>query len=179
MRKKTPYMQSMSKIISIFLSNHLNNSLPSPTLLGDFQSQLSQHANQSPHSPLQLCPHRSRAILPGSCPRPGNLNANTYDERGVLPVPLTPFAGVFTIQGALIDDGPVNTGFMGLGGPAVVQNNTAGTTYQAVLPTTNFNDATGSTITGSIRAQVPQNGTGVMMTELHWIPGSGYVWTFW
>jgi len=44
----------------------------------------------------------------------------TYTMSGVLPVLPTAFAGVFTIQGALIDDDPVNPGFMGLGGSAVV-----------------------------------------------------------
>lgn len=42
--------------------------------------------------------------------------------------------------------------------------NTPGMSYQAVLPPTNFDPLTGSTITGTITGTVPANGTGVMFS---------------
>lgn len=85
---------------------------------------------------------------------------------GVLPVlpTATPFAGVETIEGAITYDGPANPGFSGVNGNATVQMNTPGTSFEAVLPPTNFDPLTGSTITGTIIGTVPANGTGVMFT---------------
>ncbi|QIX00623.1 hypothetical protein AMS68_006140 [Peltaster fructicola] len=87
-------------------------------------------------------------------------------QSGVLPVlpTATPFTGVETIEGAIVFDGPSNPGFTGQLGDAVVQQNTAGGSFMATLPSTNFDPYTGSTITGSLMATVPSNGTGMMVT---------------
>ncbi|KAL9092527.1 MAG: hypothetical protein Q9165_004331 [Trypethelium subeluteriae] len=73
---------------------------------------------------------------------------------GVLPVLPTvtpgPFAGVETEEGAIIDQGPANPSFEPVNGPATTQSSLPAATYQAVLPSTNFDDGTGSTITGAI-----------------------------
>lgn len=58
----------------------------------------------------------------------------------------------------------MNPGFTGQYGNAVVQQNTAGATFKATLPSTNFDPYTGSTISGSLTATVPSNGSGVMIT---------------
>ena len=49
----------------------------------------------------------------------------------------------------------------GPGGNATVQSNLPQATYQAVLPSTNFDNLTGSTITGSVTAMTGANGVGV------------------
>jgi len=82
----------------------------------------------------------------------------------VLPVLPTPFSGVETIEGAIVYDGPPVPGFTGPGGNATVQNGNPPASYQAILPTTNFDNATGSIITGSIVGKASGNGTGVMFT---------------
>jgi hypothetical protein len=53
---------------------------------------------------------------------------------------------------------------LGPGGNASIQNGNAAAIYQAVLPSTNFDNATGSTITGSIVGTASYNGTGVAIT---------------
>ncbi|KAF2670798.1 Cu,Zn superoxide dismutase-like protein [Microthyrium microscopicum] len=86
----------------------------------------------------------------------------TTTKAGVVPVAPTPFPGVETIEGALIDDGPALPGFVGPGGNATVQSNLPAATYSAVLPSTNFDNLTGSTITGTIVGMAMQGGQGVM-----------------
>ncbi|KAN0121884.1 Superoxide dismutase, copper/zinc binding domain containing protein [Hyaloscypha variabilis] len=87
-------------------------------------------------------------------------------ESGVLPyLPTqTPFTGLETIEGAIVYDGPVVEGFTGPGGNASIQNNNPAATYVAILPSTNFDNATGSLITGSITGAANPNGTGVLFT---------------
>ncbi|KAE8441299.1 hypothetical protein EG329_005529 [Mollisiaceae sp. DMI_Dod_QoI] len=90
---------------------------------------------------------------------------------GVLPyLPAsTGFTGVETIEGAITCDGPIVDGFTGPGGNATIQSNNPPATYMAVLPSTNFDNATNpgpdgskSLITGSITGMANPNGTGVM-----------------
>jgi len=82
-------------------------------------------------------------------------------KSGVIPVAPTPFPGVETIEGALIDDGPPLPGFIGPGGNASVQSNLPAATYSAVLPSANFDNLTGSVITGTIIGSAVQGGQGV------------------
>ncbi|KAI9698573.1 MAG: hypothetical protein M1820_007463 [Bogoriella megaspora] len=81
----------------------------------------------------------------------------------VLPVipTETPFAGVETEEGAIVFDGPANPSFTPVNGPASTQTNLPAATYQAVLPSTNFDDGFGSTVTGSIIISSQQGGSGV------------------
>jgi hypothetical protein len=51
---------------------------------------------------------------------------------------------------------------LGPGGNASVQNNLPAATYSAILPSVNFDNLTGSTITGSITGSAIQGGQGVM-----------------
>ncbi len=53
------------------------------------------------------------------------------------------------------------TSFAGPGGNASIQSGLPTASYQAILPATNFDNATGSTITGSIKGTTNANGTGV------------------
>jgi hypothetical protein len=53
---------------------------------------------------------------------------------------------------------------LGPGGNATIQSNNPQATYQAVLPSTNFDNATGSLITGSITGAASSNSTGVLFT---------------
>lgn len=75
-------------------------------------------------------------------------------KSGVLPVlpTETPFAGVDTLEGAIINPGPVNAGFTGLGGTATMQSNLPLATYRADLPDTMFDPLVGTVIQGSIVA---------------------------
>jgi hypothetical protein len=75
-------------------------------------------------------------------------------KSGVLPVlPTgTPFAGVDTLEGAIINPGPVNPGFTGLAGTATAQSNMPAATYRANLPDTMFDPYVGTMIQGSIEA---------------------------
>jgi len=85
---------------------------------------------------------------------------------GVLPyLPTeTPFTGVETIEGAIVYDGPIVESFTGPGGNATIQTNNPPATYVAVLPSTNFDNATGSLIAGSISGTANANGTGIVFT---------------
>lgn len=99
-----------------------------------------------------------------------------------LPLPVT---GVETIQGAITYDGPMDPGFtgekqqhsihkyeytnqitdnqtIGVDGNASIQSGLPIATYQAILSPTNFDNATGSVITGTITATTNANGTGVI-----------------
>ncbi|TKX18893.1 copper/zinc superoxide dismutase [Elsinoe australis] len=88
----------------------------------------------------------------------------TTTKSAVLPTLPTPFSGVLTNQGAIIAKGPVQPGYVGLNGPAAVQSNLPAATYVATLPETAFNELTGTTVSGSIRAVSQQGGTGVTFT---------------
>ena len=70
-------------------------------------------------------------------------------------------AEVPTIEGALTYDGPPVIGFTGPGGNATIQANNPQATYEAILPSTNFDSATGSIITGNVIASTGAGGTGV------------------
>ncbi|KAI9743059.1 MAG: hypothetical protein M1818_003354 [Claussenomyces sp. TS43310] len=102
-----------------------------------------------------------RAQAEGPAPTPSVLSTT---QSGVLPILPTPFSGVETIEGAITYDGPAIAGFTGPGGNASIQTNTPGTTYQAVLPNTNFDNATGAVITGTVTGIVPADGMGVLFT---------------
>ena len=52
----------------------------------------------------------------------------------------------------------------GPGGNATIQNGNPAATFQAVFPTPEFDTATGTTISGSVVATTPTNGTGVMFS---------------
>ena len=80
-----------------------------------------------------------------------------------LPTPSST-VGIPTIEGALTYDGPPVIGFTGPGGNATVQANNPQASYQATLPSTNFDSATGSIITGTVNAQTGAGGTGVTFT---------------
>lgn len=75
-------------------------------------------------------------------------------KSGVLPViPTgTPFAGVDTLEGAIINPGPVNPGFTGLAGTATKQTNLPAATYRADLPDSMFDPYVGTVIRGSVQA---------------------------
>ncbi|MCJ1314288.1 hypothetical protein MMC25_007968 [Agyrium rufum] len=73
----------------------------------------------------------------------------------------TSTVGIPTIEGALTYDGPPVIGFTGPGGNATVQTNNPAATYQAILPTTEFDSATGTVITGTVLASTNADGTGV------------------
>lgn len=103
----------------------------------------------------------------------------TSTQSGVLPIAPTPFPGVETIEGAITYDGPIVPGFTGMficimvyhlltssgpGGNASIQNGNPMASYQAVLPCTNFDNATGSITMGSIIGAASANGTGVIFT---------------
>jgi hypothetical protein len=54
---------------------------------------------------------------------------------------------------------------LGPGGNATIQSNNPIATYQAVLPTTyNFDNATGSLITGTVTGAANGNGTGILLS---------------
>jgi len=103
----------------------------------------------------------ARAQVAAPAPSPSTL---TTTQSGVLPIAPTPFPGLETIEGAITYDGPMVEGFTGPGGNASIQNGNPVAAYQAVLPPTNFDDATGTTITGSIMGAASYNGTGVVFT---------------
>lgn len=85
-------------------------------------------------------------------PPPSPVVLNTT-KSGVLPIlPATPFAGVDTLEGAIINPGPVNPGFTGLGGTATAQSNLPAATYRADLPDTMFDPLVGTVIQGSVIA---------------------------
>ena len=91
----------------------------------------------------------------GPPPPPVLLNAT---KSGVIPILPTPFNGVDTLEGAIINAGPVNPGFTGLGGTATAQTNLPAATYMAKLPDSMFNPLVGTVIRGSIMAVGTDNG---------------------
>lgn len=85
-------------------------------------------------------------------------------KSGVLPsLPTaTPFTGLRTLQGAVVDKAPADPSYQGLNGPAQVQSNLPTGTYVATLPSVMYNPGIGATISGSISGAASSNGTGVM-----------------
>ncbi|KAF9700309.1 hypothetical protein EKO04_001937 [Ascochyta lentis] len=77
-------------------------------------------------------------------------------KSGVLPIipsaTGTPFAGVDTLQGAIISPLPPNPSYTGVLGPAPSQTNQPAATYVATLPDTMFNPLVGDTVQGTITA---------------------------
>jgi len=95
-------------------------------------------------------------------------------KSGVVPIAPTPFPGVETIEGALEDQGPIVSGFTGPGGNASIQSNLPMATYTAVLPSMNFDNLTGSTITGTISGSPAPGGQGVMFNiSFNGLPDQG------
>jgi len=82
-------------------------------------------------------------------PAPVLLNAT---KSGVIPsLPSgTAFAGVDTLQGAIISPLPPQPGYVGLNGTAPVRSNQPTATYRATLPSLMFNPLVGTTIRGYI-----------------------------
>lgn len=91
-------------------------------------------------------------------PPPVRLNAT---KSGVIPsLPSgTPFAGVDTLQGAIVGPLPPQPGYAGLLGPAPVQSNQPTVTYRATMPTSMFNPLVGTTVRGYIEGVGTSNGT--------------------
>ncbi|KAK5163395.1 Cell surface superoxide dismutase [Cu-Zn] 4 [Saxophila tyrrhenica] len=97
------------------------------------------------------------------CPPPAPILLSTT-KSGVLPVLPTPFSGVETLEGAIMEKGPPNPDYTPVNGPAPTQSNPAGATYRADLPSTNFDDCTGSTVTGSITVSSSSDGNGAAIS---------------
>ncbi|MCJ1474616.1 hypothetical protein MMC13_003276 [Lambiella insularis] len=76
----------------------------------------------------------------------------------------TSTVGIPTIEGALVYDGPPVIGYTGPGGNATIQSNNPAASYEAVFPSVEFDNATGTTISGSVIAAAAANGTGVAFT---------------
>jgi len=81
-----------------------------------------------------------------------------------IPAMPTTVAGIPTIEGALVYDGPPVQGFTGPGGNATIQSGLPMATYVATLPPIQFDNATGTTISGTVTASTNTNGTGVMFS---------------
>ncbi|UPX14959.1 Superoxide dismutase [Ascochyta rabiei] len=77
-------------------------------------------------------------------------------KSGVLPIipsaTGTPFAGVDTLQGAIISPLPPNPSYTGVLGPAPSQTNQPAATYVATLPDSMFNPLVGDAVQGTISA---------------------------
>jgi hypothetical protein len=104
-----------------------------------------------PFALVTLAHGQSASRAQGPPPPPVVLSTT---KSGVLPVlPTgTPFAGVDTLEGAIMNPGPVNPGFTGLAGTATAQSNLPAATYRANLPDTMFDPYVGTVIRGSIEA---------------------------
>lgn len=74
-------------------------------------------------------------------------------KSGVIPfLPSgTPFAGVDTLQGAIIMPLPPQPGYIGLNGTATAQTSMPVATYRATLPPTMFNNLVGTNVTGYVQ----------------------------
>lgn len=81
-----------------------------------------------------------------------------------IPAIPTSTAGIPTIEGALVYEGPPVIGYTGPGGNATEQSGLPAATYQAVLPPTMFDNATGTVISGTVSASSVAGGTGVMVS---------------
>lgn len=88
-------------------------------------------------------------------------------KAGVLPViPAAtgaPFAGVDTLQGAIISPLPPNASYTPVNGPAPSQTNQPATTYVANLPDTMFNPLVGTTVKGTVMAVGTTDGVKFMV----------------
>ena len=84
----------------------------------------------------------------------------TATKSGVIPsLPSgTPFAGVDTLQGAIMMPLPPQPGYVGLDGTATAQTNQPTATYRATLPSTMFNPLVGSVVSGYIEGVGTANG---------------------
>lgn len=83
-------------------------------------------------------------------------------KSGVLPVlPPSPFAGVETLEGAIMMKGPPNASYTGVYGLASTQTGLPAATYTATLPSTAFDELTGTVISGTITVSSKQGDTGV------------------
>lgn len=103
------------------------------------------------------------ALASPQAPPPPELLTST--KSGVLPIAPTPFPGVETIEGAITYDGDPIPGFVGPGGSAIAQSGLPQATYTATLPqSSNFDENTGSLITGNIIGSTSPDGTGVTFT---------------
>lgn len=85
----------------------------------------------------------------------------TTTKSGVLPVLPTPFNGVETLEGAIINKGPANPAYTPVYGPASAQSNLPAATYTATLPSIAFDALTGTTISGTITGSSNQGALGV------------------
>lgn len=85
----------------------------------------------------------------------------TSTKSGVLPVLPTPFSGVETNEGAIVNKAPINPTYTPVFGPAAVQTNLPAATYVATLPSVAYDSLTGTTIAGTITGSTKQGDTGV------------------
>ena len=94
------------------------------------------------------------ALITNGVPPPPVLLTTT--KSGVLPVipeaTGAPFAGVDTLQGAIISPLPPNASYTPVNGPAPSQTNQPANTYVATLPDFMFNSLVGSPIQGTVTA---------------------------
>lgn len=82
-------------------------------------------------------------------------------KSGVIPSLPTgvPFAGVDTLQGAIIKPLPPLPGYTGLLGTATAQTNQPAATYRATLPNSMFDPLVGTVVQGTVQAVGGPNGT--------------------
>ncbi|KAF2731019.1 hypothetical protein EJ04DRAFT_584374 [Polyplosphaeria fusca] len=97
-----------------------------------------------------LTPALSQFLIDAGAPPSPILLTTT--KSGVLPIlPTgTPFPGVDTLEGAIINPGPPLPGFTGLGGTATAQSNLPSATYRATMPDTMFDGLVDTTVGGYI-----------------------------
>lgn len=90
----------------------------------------------------------------------------TTTKSGVLPIipTETPFTGLLTNEGAIIQRGPVRPGFTGPGGNATAQSGLSSAVYTATLPDSQFDPYTGTVISGTVTARSSSNSSGVVFT---------------
>ncbi|KAJ4292405.1 Cell surface superoxide dismutase [Cu-Zn] 4 [Kalmusia sp. IMI 367209] len=106
---------------------------------------------------LTLTHGQSASRAQGPPPAPEVLSTTKSGVLLVLPTS-TPFTGVDTLEGAIMNPGPVNPGFTGLAGTATSQSNLPAATYRADLPDTMFDPYVGTVIRGSVVAVGTQSG---------------------
>jgi Cu/Zn superoxide dismutase len=87
----------------------------------------------------------------GPPPPPETLSTT---KSGVLPIiPTgTPFAGVDTLEGAIISPLPPSPGYAGVLGPAPSQTNQPAAIYRATMPSVNFDPLVGPAVQGTVEA---------------------------
>jgi hypothetical protein len=96
---------------------------------------------------LPLAAAQVTQVVEAPPPPPQRLNTT---KSGVIPTLPTPFAGVDTLQGAIIMPLPPNPGYVGLNGTAVAQTNLPAATYRATLPPSMFNNLINTTVRGFV-----------------------------